>query len=702
MQDLVPPRIVKESNMLSRFVYSALAILTCSLGNTQPSTPVILISVDTLRADRLGCYQAGRRQTPHIDALAKDGTLFSQVSSLVPLTLPSHASLFASTYPFANGVEDNGVPLAPTATTLASVLKKNGYRTAAFVGGFVLDRRFGLSRGFDVYDSPFDQHNKTATDMGDLKRPGAQVAAAAMRWLERNSNAPFFVFLHLYDLHTPYDLPQDPHLRHGEAGYEAELAYVDRVLGDFLGFLDRRKLLKNTLVVFTSDHGEGLEDHGESTHGYFIYQSTLHVPLVIRWPAGAKRRPEARVDEPASLLDVAPTIVGAIGLPQPAEMRGRSLARVSGGEEIYSESLYARNHFGCAALRSLRVGRYQYIDAPKPELYDLVTDPGELQNLYAPKRQTAIALRERMVALRSRSPARSADTPRAPAPEAVAALRSLGYLSGSTSSSRVESHVDPKDRIGDFELFGRAIGLASVGRFTDSSELLEKLRDKLPEVADIRVSLGLNQQRLGQYAEAAGEFRRALEHAPLNAQAHFDLGLCYVRLQQPDEAIKELQAALALEPWYSRAEELLADVYLHKGSYALARASLEHLLSIDPNNYAAHYNLGVLAARNKTWSEAQKHMISALRTDPGSAEAHNTMGSIYLQGGELERAHHEFEEAIKAQPKFASAHYNLALVFQKQGRNQEAVEEFRAALQADPEFSAARAALDRIEAATKR
>src|SRR5262249_30682981 len=208
-----------------------------------------------------------------------------------------------------------------------------------------------------------------------------------------------FRFLHLYELHTPYALPQEPRLRRGETGYEAELSYVDRVLGDFLGFLDRRELLKNALVVFTSDHGEGLEDHGESTHGYFIYQSTLHVPLVIRWPAGVKRRPEARVDEPASLLDVAPTILDAVGLPRPAEMRGRSLARAEGAEEIYSESLYARNHFGCAALRSLWVGRYKYIDAPKPELYDLLSDPGELQNLYAQQQRTAIALRERMAAL---------------------------------------------------------------------------------------------------------------------------------------------------------------------------------------------------------------------------------------------------------------------------------------------------------------
>src|SRR5579863_10416068 len=264
---------------MARLGYLTAIMLACSVGDAQPSTPVILISVDTLRADRLGCYGAARKITPNIDSIARNGTVFSQVSSLVPLTLPSHAALFTSTYPFANGVEDNGVPSA-AGTTLATVLKNAGYRTAAFVGSFVLDRRFGLSRDFDVYDSPFDLHNKTVTDAGDLKRPGAQVAAAATHWLDQNANSPFFLFLHLYDLHTPYALP---------SGYQAELAYVDRVLGDFLGFLERRGLLNKSLIVFTSDHGEGLNEHGESTHGYFVYETTLHVPLIFHWPAGSKR-----------------------------------------------------------------------------------------------------------------------------------------------------------------------------------------------------------------------------------------------------------------------------------------------------------------------------------------------------------------------------------------------------------------------------
>ncbi|MGA2599767.1 MAG: sulfatase-like hydrolase/transferase [Bryobacteraceae bacterium] len=665
-----------------RFVYCVLAAFVCLAGYAQPSTPVILISVDTLRADHLSCYQAGRKPTPHIDTLAKNGTLFSQAGSAFPLTLPSHVALLTSTYPFSNGVEDNGVPLQPGAVTLATVLKNSGYKTAAFIGSFVLDQRFGLNQGFDVYEGPIDVHNNSNTGPVERKRPGAQVTASAMRWLEHNSTTPFFLFLHLYDLHLPYDLPPDPSLRHGETGYTAEVAYEDRVLGDFLAFLERHGLLEKALIVFTSDHGEGLGEHGESTHGFFIYQSTLHVPLIMHWPSGFKRSPHARVDEAASLLDVAPTILDAIGLPRPAALRGHSLIGGVGDREVYSESLYARNHFGCAVIRSVRVGNYKYIESPKPELYDLSSDPGELRNIYEQQRSKAAELSKQIAAVRASSPAFHASKPASAKPDQYGALRSLGYLSGSAKPG-VEPRVDPKDRIADFERYYGALDLLSAGKLAESERLFESLRDKLPDVLDIQISLGLNQKRLGDYARAAREFERAIQEAPSDAQSHFELGSCYFRLGQLEDAIRELKAALAVEPWYTRADEALAEIYIQKKDFADGRACLNHLLSIDPNSYTAQYNLGVSAAIEKNWPEAQKRMLLALRADPGSAEAHDTLGKIYLQGGDLERARHQFEETVRLQPKLASAHYNLAMVLQKEGKNEEAARELRAAQEAD-------------------
>jgi arylsulfatase A-like enzyme/Tfp pilus assembly protein PilF len=649
-----------------RFACLALAALTCSA-----ATPVILISVDTLRADHVG------KRTPHIDMLARNGTLFSQVNTPFPLTLPAHTALLTSSYPFMNGVEDNGIPLKSSAATLATVLKNAGYRTSAFVGSFVLDRRFGLSRGFDVYDGPLDIHNKVTSGPIERKRPGDQVEEAAKHWLEDNASAPVFLFLHLYDLHAPYNLPLDPNLRHGETGYQAELAYVDQVLGDFLAFLQRRGLFEKALIVFTSDHGEGLGEHGESSHGYFIYQSTLHVPLIIHWPSGLKRISQERVDDPASLLDVAPTILDAIGVARPSEMRGRSLLSGGSNEEVYSESVYARNHFDCAGLRSLRLGGFKYIDAPKPELYDLSSDPNEQQNLYDQQRTKAAALRERMIAVRGTRQA-SAAKPPSPAPETVDALRSLGYLSGSSASKRLESKVDPKDRIADFERYTQALALAAA-RPAESDGVFEKLRDKLPDVADIRMSLGLNLRRLGEDAQAMREYKRVIELDPSNAPAHFELGLCSFRLRQPDVAIAEFKAALALEQWYTRADEALAQIYIQQKDFEQARDHLNHLLAIDPDSYTAHFNLAILAAQENNWSEAERQMLAALHTDPTSAEAHNTLGGIYFQRDELEQARRQFEEAIRLQSKFAEAHYRLGLVYQKQGKGAEAAQEFHAA-----------------------
>src|SRR5207247_2395121 len=253
-------------------------ISAVSTAETQAPSSVILISVDALRADRLSCYGYRKQRTPGIDTISQGGTLFWQPSAQVPLTLPSHVSLLTSTYPFVNGIEDNGQQLGPNVVTLATILKSRGYATAAFVGGFVLDRRFGLNQGFDFYDSPFDLHRRRGIDPGDVKRLGEEVVRAANHWLEENSGQPFFLFLHLYDLHTPYDLPAALRKRFPGPGYEAELAYVDEVLGGFWSALAQQRLLEKALVVFTSDHGESLGDHGESTHGYFIYQSTLRVP----------------------------------------------------------------------------------------------------------------------------------------------------------------------------------------------------------------------------------------------------------------------------------------------------------------------------------------------------------------------------------------------------------------------------------------
>jgi len=282
------PRILLLAALLAMTAPAALAGPRETPEEADGPAPVILISVDTLRADHLSCYGYSRLRTPHIDSLARGGTLFAEISSQAPITLPSHVSLFTSTYPFANGIRENAQVLPPGAVTLATVLAAQGYNTAAFIGGYFLARRFGLAPGFQTYDSPFD--TRLINGALDLKRPASQVLEGAEHWLEQNSGRPFLLFIHLFDLHQPYDAPAAYRARAPQSQYDQELAYVDDSLGSFFEFLARSGLDRRALVVLFSDHGESLGDHGENTHGYFIYDSTLHVPLIVHWPDTAETR----------------------------------------------------------------------------------------------------------------------------------------------------------------------------------------------------------------------------------------------------------------------------------------------------------------------------------------------------------------------------------------------------------------------------
>jgi choline-sulfatase len=547
------------------------------------SRSVILISVDTLRADHLSCYGYKKIRTPHIDSLVKGGTLFGAIDSPVPMTLPAHTSLLTSTYPFAHGVEENGQTVKPGAVTLAGVLQSHGYDSAAFIGGYVLDASFGLNQGFDFYDSPFRIRPRPGEDPPELKRTAEAVLRGASDWLSTHSGGPFFVFIHLYDLHQPYD-----------RGYDAQVSYVDQQLGRFWQFLAAKGLDRKTELVLTSDHGESLGEHGESTHGYFVYQSTLWIPLLIHWPAGMERSP-ARVDEPGSLIDVAPTILQSVAIASPPQFRGRSLVQppAAGVERaVYSESLYALDHLGCSALRSMRVGHYKYIQAPKPELYDLASDPAEMHNLYDRENVVARRLQERLAALQSRDSPPQKGQPASTNPEVLRRLRSLGYLAGSRPGAGGDaSGPDPKDRLGEYVHYGKGIMFASTGH--------------LPE--------------------SVREFEDVLKQDSRNVLAHFYLAVSYHRMRRLDDAAKELDATLAIAPDYWRAEELLGTIWLEKKDYGRAQAQFTHLLKTAPNDFGAHFNLGILAMRSGRWDEAQRQLRAAVEADPDSAVAREAL-----------------------------------------------------------------------------
>ena len=529
------------------------------------STPIILISVDTLRADHLGVYGYRRARTPNFDSLAAHGTVFRETSCQIPLTLPSHFSLLTSTYPFENQVRENAEQVPSNTETLASVLHAHGYRTAAFVGAVYLERELGIDRGFDFYDSPFsfEAFSSLAGSMflgdrnrnpmrGRDRRDGALVVRAARQWLDENRDKPVFAFVHLFDLHQPYRLPQGV-LRPGISDYDAEIERIDQMIGSFRLALERDGLWDRSLVILVSDHGESLGDHGEQTHGYFIYQSTLQVPLIVHWPSTAREYAPS-VPQPVGLIDVAPTILDFLQLPAPPSFAGRSLLKAldagkAGGQPaVYSESDYSHDAFGWAALRSLRVGKYKYIDAPRPELYDLEADGRELHNVIAAHPAEARALRGQLAVLlasqRSQPPRPDGAIP----PERLGALKSLGYLAPGPQSPGNASGADPKDRLPEYRLCERAQDEILSGHSADAVLILRQLLERDPRNTLARRDLGVAYIQQARYAKARANLQQVVATAPADFVARFELGVADEHVGLFSEALQNLRAACRIAP----------------------------------------------------------------------------------------------------------------------------------------------------------
>jgi arylsulfatase A-like enzyme len=510
--------------------------------------PVILISIDTLRADHLSAYGYGKIKTPNIDSFAQDGTLFGNIEAQIPLTLPSHTSLFTSTYPFENQIEENAEHVPSGMATLASVLKSRGYQTAAFIGSVFLERQMGLDAGFDFYDSPF-QFEAFSPMSGSMffggagqnpygvrdRRDGALVVGAASRWLHAHTGQPAFVFIHLFDLHKPYKL----------ADYDAEILYVDHLLGVLKTSFGPS--WNKSLVAVFSDHGEGLGDHGEASHGYFIYESTLRVPLLVHWPAGSPQYP-AHIDQPGGLIDVAPTLLDVLHIPPPPSFEGKSmLPGADGPRFVYAETVHEHDAFGWAPLRSLRVGSLKYIDAPKPELYDLAGDPHETNNLVRRESAKVTDLQATLKKLLIRYAPKRPASPGELSPATRALLGSLGYLAGGPRTG-VEKGPDPKDKLPEFQLYERS-QLALYNRHLDEAvALLSKLLAGDPNNLLARRDLGSVYLDQKQYRKAQECLAKVVASSANDYAAQYELGIADKELGLTSEALAHLEAACKIAP----------------------------------------------------------------------------------------------------------------------------------------------------------
>ncbi len=619
-----------------------------------PDEPnVVIVTIDTLRADRVGCYGYQAADTPNIDAIARAGIRFSQAYTPVPITLPAHASLFTGSFPTATGMHDfSNNELPNDAITLAKILRDNGYTTAAFIGAAVLDSRFGLNQGFDTYFDHFDFSRLLETNLDQMERRGDLVMDESLSWLKRSPRRPFFLWVHLYDPHHPYTPPEPYASRYRSRPYDGEIAFDDAQLGRLVAFLKDQRLFDQTLFVIAGDHGEGLGEHGEKTHGFFIYNTTLHVPLIFKIPEVSPRV----VEEEVSLVDVMPTVLQALKMRIPASVQGRSLLGQAMGRpgsapsNIYAETYLPLLHFRWSQLRSLQSRGVKYIDAPQPEIYDLRSDPKELKNLYASRQSVGHEMRDRLYGLiRRLTPSGGgAAGKELTDPALLERLKSLGYVAvsaGTFADTGGEPLPDPKDRIELYELVSEALADSQHGRYHES---LAKLREAESTEAN---SLTIN------YLTA----------------------LNYFRLKDFPRAIERMQATLRLDPKFALATFYLGQAQAQTNDIDGATVSFERTLELDPTNFIAAFNLGAAYLRKQRVDAALRQFQRATEINPQYAQAYGALGELYLYLKRPEDAAHALERAVSLAPRASKAHHNLGLAYQALGRTADAQRELERA-----------------------
>jgi arylsulfatase A-like enzyme/Tfp pilus assembly protein PilF len=637
---------------------------TLPRGIARDALNLVVITLDTTRADRLGAYAHPNAGTPNLDGLAQDGALFEHASTAAPLTLPAHSSLFTGRFPPEHGVRDNGgYFLNDSETTLAEVLKGRGYATGGFIAAYVLDGKWGINQGFDTYFDDFDLSKYRVLSMGAIQRPGNEVVDHALPWIDQHRSSRFFAWIHLYDAHTPYNPPEPFKARFPGDPYQGEIAFADSQVGRVIQSLRDWNLLSRTVVVVMGDHGESLNDHGEATHGFFVYESVMHVPLIVYAPFSAMQH--RRVADPVRSVDVMPTVLDLLGVPPPSSVSidGQSVtplmtgARGEMGLEAYAEAVYPLHHFGWSDLRALRQGRYKLIAAPRPELYDLQDDPQERTNVYENRR----ALGERMLGRLSELEAHFEKS--APAkseaqevdPDARARLAALGYVGSFVATVGADKTraglADPKDK---------------VHLFNQITEAREIAHDE------------------NQVAAAVSMLQGVLKEDPKVIDGWFMLGNVYARQNRQEEAIGFFKRALALKPDDEEAVINMAHAYRKLGRDEDALVGFRRFLELDPKNAQVHYEIAqILLDRGKN-AEATVSLHQALAVQPTMAAAQNALGVVALNEGDLDRAEREIRHALEMKPDVRLAHFNLALVAEKRGDDRTAAAEYQRELEQHP------------------
>jgi len=642
-----------------------------------PGAPVILISIDTLRADHLPAYGYSKVETPSIDALKRDSILFENAYSPCPLTLPSHLSMLTGLLPAEHGVRTNlGYHFDGNAhPTLARILRAHGYATGAAVSAYVLRAATGINESLDFFDDSVGADVEWTRDVSLLQRPGGETARRALAWVEGVKTRPFFLFLHIYEPHFPHEPPEPFRSRYG-ATYDGEVAASDAVVGEFLGQLKHDGLYDRAMILLASDHGEGLGDHGEQEHGILLYREALHVPLLLKLPGS--RDGGTRVGEPVGLIDIMPTVTTLLKLrgepPRGVSLLDRDRPGGARPGGIYSETYYPQIHFGWSHLRSLVNARHHYIDGPKPELYEVVRDPRETADALPADDAVARSMKRELDAY----PAGFASPGRVD-PEVAERLKALGYLSQTAPANQGKVLPNPRDRIHVHEELKAASHLALQGKNEEALTALRRLLKENPDSFEAQRDLAGTLARLGRYAEAAAAYKESIRLSPgLAGSVALPLGLVELEMGQLGEAEARAQAALQEDP--GRARQLLAKVALARGNLTeaerLARLSMADAATESSGAVIlaqVHVRRSELPQALAVLENARRRAIEQKRAP--AAGLGDLRADVLARLGRFAEAEAVLKEEIRSLPGRAQTYASLAVVVALQGRSRVEVRE---------------------------
>jgi arylsulfatase A-like enzyme/Tfp pilus assembly protein PilF len=632
-----------------------------------PPPSVVLITLDTVRADRIGAYGYAKGATPTLDRLAREGVRFADASSQAPLTGPAHAALLTGQYPARLGVRDNATTPIPSGTrTLAQAFKDKGYRTGGFVGAFILGSEYGFGQGFDVFDASFARYS--AGNKLQAQRRGGEVVDEAIKWLRTAAGRPAFTWIHLYDAHAPYDAPAPYRTRFATAPYDGEIAYVDSCVARVVATLEEAGQLDRTVIAVVADHGEGLGDHGEAEHGLFLYDAVLHVPWILRLPG--RESAGTVVASQVRSIDVAPTLTSFAGASLPAVDGENVMTLVRGTTRrdpppSYAETYYPKWHFGWSELRSVRVGDWKYVDAPKPELYDMRADAGEKRNAIDARGPLATGLSNELGKIASGfGAAATAEAPQ-PDPETLARLRSLGYV-GIAAPSPGSRGVDPKDMVPKLEMFRTGITAA-----------MSALERRAPDaaIAELRKLVAINDR---------------------SYELHLFLGDAYAAKREYETALGEYDAAAVLNPHTGAPLVSQARVYLAMGETSRAQQKIDRAAALEPGSSEALIVQGSIFEKQGRLAEAMTQYDRAVGINGSDTQARASLASLAMRLREYTAAKPQFETLIEMGYRPSRMHFGLGQIAEAQGDQKKALAEYRLALQSEPGLTAAKAALARL------